>query len=165
MNSAQVRALVVQQWLVGADCTCICFETSPPGFPSWNADILAIDHKGRLMELEIKISISDLRADSKKERKHEVLRATMDGETAAPRPPARIYYAMPHDLKREAVPVIRDLYPYAGLLLAEAKGSVKLGRAARQLHNVICDPSENLYLAKASARTIGRLLTSNVRTR
>lgn len=166
MNANQVKALLVQNYLVPADFTSICFETCWPGFVSWTADILALGHKGLLVEVEVKVSISDLRADANKETKHQTLWAAMDGELNDLRPPpARIYYAMPIDLKREAVPIIRDQYSYAGLLLIDPKGSVKLGRGAKQLHNIVCSPSDNLYLARASARTIGRLLESNGRTR
>lgn len=160
MNAFQVRALVVRQWLVGADFTNICFETCWPGFESWTADILALDHKGFLTEVEIKVSMSDMRADAKKELKHELLRAAVGGE-AYPhlgRMPARIFYALPFSIEGGAVQVIREEYPYAGILIVKPDGKIRTRRGATRLHNVICDPSDLRYLELASSRTLGRLL-------
>ena len=158
----------MQQWLVPADFTNICFETCWPGFSSWTADVLAVDHKGFLTEVEVKVSVSDVRADAKKETKHEWLLLAMAGAVDGldpRRPPARIFYAVPFTIEGDAIRTIRELFPYAGILVVKPDGKVRMRRGATRLHNIVCDPFDQLYLQKASSRTIGRLLESNVRTR
>lgn len=161
MNALQMRCLLVQNWLVPMGATHLASECEWPGRSAWTCDLLAVDRKGFLLEVEIKVSISDLRADAKKENKHGIYEDALDGQVATPPPPARFFYAVPFDLKREAIPIIREFFPYSGLLVVgPSPTSVKVVRGAKQLHFCPCEPSDQLFLEHASVRTIGRLLGS-----
>jgi hypothetical protein len=58
------------------------------------ADLITVDSKNRVTEIEIKISLSDLKADFKK------------GHTHQNRKIGRLYYAIPIELLEKALPLI-----------------------------------------------------------
>lgn len=68
-------------------------------------DLLIVSQAGYCTEVEIKISISDLKADFKKEHQHKSNKIKY------------FYYAIPEDLKDKALPLIPE---HAGLIIVKA---------------------------------------------
>jgi hypothetical protein len=93
------------------------------GLLEYPPDVMAVSKNGFLIETEVKVSIADLRREIKKTK----YRTThgFDGMTPEYRFPAKytyakyFYFAMPRALVAQAKPVLRELYPGAGLLAAE----------------------------------------------
>jgi hypothetical protein len=68
-------------------------------------DLLIVSQAGYCTEVEIKISISDLKADFKKEHQHKSKKIKY------------FYYAIPEELKEKALPLIPE---HAGLIIVKA---------------------------------------------
>jgi DNA polymerase III psi subunit len=68
-------------------------------------DLLIVSKSGYCTEVEIKISISDLKADFKKEHQHKNNKIKY------------FYYAIPEELKEKALPLIPE---HAGLIIVKA---------------------------------------------
>jgi DNA polymerase III psi subunit len=68
-------------------------------------DLLIVSQAGYCTEVEIKISISDLKADFKKEHQHKSKKIKY------------FYYAIPESLKEKALPLIPD---HAGLIIVKS---------------------------------------------
>jgi hypothetical protein len=160
MNATQMRALLMSNFIAEADFTHVCFETMWPGSRSIIADILAVDGKGLIVEIEVKVSLSDLKADAQKELKHERFRQMLNGEDLHPSIPARLFYAVPAELASDAAKIVKELFPYAGVLSVGyargASGFAKIKRGANQLHWMLAQPPDLLYLQKAATRTLAR---------
>ena len=68
-------------------------------------DLLIVSKSGYCTEIEIKVSISDLKADFKKEHHHKSKKIKY------------FYYAIPEELKEKALPLIPE---HAGLIVVKA---------------------------------------------
>lgn len=77
------------------------------------ADILAVTSANILIEVEVKTSINDLKGDIRKEIHQDILTKTYTY------PVHYFCFAVLQELEAEAVPVIREMYPYAGLLVVK----------------------------------------------
>ena len=106
------------------------------------ADILAVDKKGFLWNVEIKVSLADLKNDRKKNTHKHI--AQLRGNGNGDRPlnlfelrsslPARFYFAFPESLRNCAEEVVSDLYPYAGIFFVYAMNHIMAYRRADELH-------------------------------
>jgi len=76
-------------------------------FLGWEADMLLVTYSKFLEEIEIKISVSDFKADSRKVEKHKSLEA---GHPLI----RRFWYAVPHEIWEKVEPLVP---PYAGLII------------------------------------------------
>lgn len=90
-----------------------------------------------VIETEVKVTLADLRADGSKE-KHQHIELELRGELYRWRPdstphrmwtPTRFMFAVPHYLHERALPVVQDLYPYAGLLVVNPSWSELKGHS------------------------------------
>lgn len=126
------------------------------------ADVAAVDDKGRFIEVEVKVSISDLRADLEKKEKHLCLRGSFDLKAPILIPgyregagavPARLYYAVPHDIAQKARKFIADNFPYAGLIEVHDAAHLGVLRPAPKIHDEILDPrTQQAMVRSLSAR-------------
>jgi predicted DNA-binding ribbon-helix-helix protein len=131
IDSATVKATVAAYWRFQHQCNLVAFE-APETLEAYGAaaDILAVDGRRFLIETEVKVSISDLRADIKKP-KHQYFRKIL-GKDYKPtkknyfggsqlkepeeRPVRYFYFAVPKELANETILICEQLYPYAGVL-------------------------------------------------
>lgn len=127
-RSDRIKAMVMCYWRFHG-CPILATE-----YPWGNSDVVAVTEKGRIIETEVKISISDLRHDLKKPKHHD-LREAYDrpgAETETPAMPRlfsyspqfrldvkvhRFFFAVPVDIAERAEAVVRELFPYAGMLV------------------------------------------------
>lgn len=113
----------VQKWLYESNHHFQALNYSRSGF--YEADILAITKSMIVTEVEVKISVSDYKADFKKTHKHDRLKNPVnDGWRCTP---SRFYYACPSGL-------IQEVPEYAGLLWVNDKGAVECVKGAPRLH-------------------------------
>ncbi len=124
-----------------------CFFNSVAGeyerIVNHECDLLVVSNSEYLTEVEIKISISDLKADFKKGHSHkdENIR--------------NFYYAIPSELKEKAIPLIPDS---AGILIVHKRnsGRFSVDKYRRCKTNKKADKTKDIVLLK-----LGRL--SNLR--
>lgn len=123
---------IISQLCAGKINTCfpktrwLCVPNVSWGMLDYEADLLALSERGWLREIEVKISVSDLKADQKK-AKHK--------KWESPRNPvSELYYAMPNDVweKVKDAPPIPD---HAGVIVVGISGG----------HNYIRHASRHEY--------------------
>lgn len=118
-------------------------------FFNWESDFLVVQKSGLILEVEIKVTTGDFRADFLKREKHKILRdkestCFVNGEETN-RPiktyfyPNKFFYCCPEGLiKPEEVP------EYAGLLYVNEFGGIKEVKKAPYLHKDKLDYSKRL---------------------
>jgi len=94
----------------------------------YEADILALTPAMICTEVEIKISVSDFKADFKKKHKH--YRMQNHSENVNWKTPNRFFYACPKGMLN----VSHEIPNYAGLLWVNERGVVELVKQAPVLH-------------------------------
>lgn len=111
----------------------------------WNADVLGMNSK-ICIEVEIKHSISDLRADFRnKAHKHFLYKQATpnDGSGWSASVPNFFYFLTPAELKDKALEIITEKAPYAGLLIREmpawnryaaGKDNMRVVKVPQKLH-------------------------------
>lgn len=175
MTTDQMRAVLLEYLRFNRDFPVVALEFQ------WNgtghiADVMTIDQKGRLWEVEIKRSISDLRADQHKGNKHRILQQVYQGgeeeldkyHALWSALPARFYFAVPQDIKNRAGDAIRELYPYAGLMAVEyigqprtngkhRWGEVSVKKSARPIHNKLLEKHLEWALVRGQSATLARM--------
>lgn len=128
MTADDIKAVACCYWRFDRHCPIVATETTigSYGLLEYPPDVMAVSKNGFLVETEVKVSIADLRREIKKTK----YRTTygFDGMTPEYRFPAKytiakyFYFAMPRALVAQAKPILRDLYPGAGLLAVEEPG-------------------------------------------
>ena len=103
--------------------------------PTRSADVLGTDSSiqcRKMIEIETKISISDLKADLKKHGKHERLAKaeTSEGSEGADHSPmpTQFYFLVPIELKDKALEVVAETYRHCGLMVAKNLNNIGDGR-------------------------------------
>ena len=170
--------------VLALECPCRLASTYNNGGA---ADLLAVDNNRQVIEVEIKVSISDLRADRKKE-KHEYFRKLLGmpykqrkkfawningaGQVLVDPleyPTHLFYYAFPEELINKAAPICDDLFPYAGILYPSVsvygngasryiQEFVAVKKKAKPLHAGKISLKQITILTKHQSGTLVRLL-------
>lgn len=120
------------------------------GFLRYEADLIILTKSGCLYEVEIKISLSDLKADFKKRRFHDDKRIKY------------VYYAVPHYLLEKAEPLIPE---WAGILAIKPKAKNTSFMTHDQLYAYLVRPPtpRSKYKATTQDRAVlGRLGTLRI---
>jgi hypothetical protein len=109
MNSTALRAAAASWLRYEKKCPLITFER---GIGMGNPDVLGINPSRFLIEVEVKVSLSDFKADAKKAKWAATDRMAARG-TAPHGTPKYFYYMVPLELVDSVLPFVR---PGAGLL-------------------------------------------------
>jgi hypothetical protein len=121
-------------WLrYGKRMPIICTEAG-----KWNADVLGMNSK-ICIEVEIKHSISDLRADFRnKAHKHFLYKQATpkDGSGWSASVPNFFYFLTPAELRDKALEIINEKAPYAGLLIREMPAWNRYAAGEENMHVV-----------------------------
>jgi hypothetical protein len=96
----------------------------------WHADILMVDPSDNLVEFEVKVSLSDLRADFKK-RKHAFYR-TYKGKSGMV--PNRLYFVVPKSIASNAKKILQSFPAYGVIAVSELDKSVEVLKTAGWIH-------------------------------
>jgi len=158
MKADLVKAIVLSYMRYDRQCPVVALEAS-------NMDVAAVTKARRLVEIEVKTSISDLRSDKRK-RKHQLWGKEaykFVGFRYSPEDSvSRFYFAVPYDLKEKAVKVCEELYPYAGLLAVKVRPNWPYyftweARKAKVLSAKRLPLQELIELVKSQSATVCRL--------
>lgn len=117
------------------------------------ADVLVVTKDRHLIEVEVKVSISDLRKDRNK-IKHRHFR---DGDDSYPA--KYFYFAVPRDIANQACLICDSLFPYAGVLGTDGQNwaDVNYYRTAKALAGQKLTFKQILYMVRAQSATVCRL--------
>ncbi len=111
-----------------------------------NADVLTISRSLMIAESEIKVSIADMRREVKTKRnKHWRMKDLFDGNERCSRIAGvnYFYFVVPKRIEGNALEVVKELYPYAGLLVCQSN--------IKNIYGYVGDPS-NIYSVKPAKR-------------
>jgi len=126
VTADDIKAVVCCYWRFVRQCPLVATETTVGGYgfsTEFPPDVMAVSKNGFLIETEVKVSIADLRREITKQK----YRVTwgLDGLSPRYQFPAKysaakfFYFAVPSAIVERAKPVLRELYPGAGLLEVE----------------------------------------------
>lgn len=129
MNSDYVKASVACYFRYQKQCPIICFERNIDNYMS-TPDVLAIDKQRRLIEVEVKVSMSDLKNDAKKRiwKFREII-----GDKSFYAVPYQFYYAVPYEIQDKALEIIKGWKKEgkecgkAGLLVVHQRSPKQIG--------------------------------------
>lgn len=96
---------------------------------NWESDFIAVDDKGKIFEYEIKLSLTDFKADFRK-RKHSVFGRAL-AEKTTPYAPNYFYFVCP-----AGVVSPNQVPSYAGLIYVYPNNELKAVKKPKQLHSV-----------------------------
>jgi len=156
MNSDQIKAIIASYWRYVRQCPVIALEVShnlSAYSDEERADVLAVTKNRFLIETEVKVTLADLRRDTKK-LKHR------DFQDNRLRCVAKyFYFAVPRDIANEAKPICGALYPYAGILAANGldEYGVEVYREAKPLAGKRLTYSQVLRIIFNQSSTVCRL--------
>lgn len=110
MTSPQlIRSAVAAYWRYTRQCALVAFE-APDLSRNSLADVLVIDGRRQLLEIEIKMSMADLHKDRQKHKHWHFAKDTGDHFTSY------FYFAAPRNMANRVSLACDQLYPYAGVL-------------------------------------------------
>ena len=130
MTERQMQ-IAVFHWLKGK--AVVAMPNFTPG-KWWECDVWSVSKRGTATEFEIKVSMADFRADTKKESsrvvagqwvkqaKHSQIGQHQDA-------PSRFYYVVPDEMKDVEVP------EWAGLMTVSPKGWIRVRKIAPTIHD------------------------------
>lgn len=117
------------------------------------ADILAVDKSRLLIEIEVKLTLADLKRDRHK-LKHRNYR-----DNLVHYPTRLFYFAVPRALANQAKLICDQLYPYAGILGCDGKGQfdVEVYREGKALFGQRLTFPQLLRMVREQSATVCRL--------
>ena len=147
-NSGQIKASVAAYLRYIRQYYLVAFE-------AYNADILALNKADLLTEIEVKISLGDLRKDKAK-TKHWRFK---NDEPDRYLPRRHFYFAVPKDLAIKACLICSQLYPYAGVIGTNGgtAHTVEVFKKPKSLSQQPIIPSQIQALVKQQSGTVCRL--------
>ena len=101
MNSDTIKACVANYYRYQRQCPIVALEAWNYHYPPNQPDVLVVDVKNRLIEVEVKVSLSDFKADRKK--KIWQVREMNPNEW-----PWQVYFAVPDVLVEKVQPVLPE---------------------------------------------------------
>jgi len=185
----EMRAKVAYYFRYQLQCPLVAIEANTllTSFNSGGqADVMAINKKRQVIEVEIKTSIADMRKDIHKPKhywlwrdhfdeqpsddmferrplwKRERRRASAIGPGIS-RPACHLFYfAVPPDLVNKAREVCDELYPYAGLLAVDRKMDralyyITTAKKAKVYKREKASPQQLVRMAREMSATVCRL--------
>jgi hypothetical protein len=166
MNAHEIKAEVASYFRYKRQCSIVAFET--PNNCKWYdgepADVLAVDDRRMLYEIEVKISMADFRHDATK-TKHRLF--TNDPTF---RPVNYFYFAVPTEIANQVEEECRILYPYAGVIrvhkISESTAGISgasVTKSPKMLNNNRLALKEIAWLVNAQSGTLCRLARENVK--
>lgn len=101
----ELKVLVMCYWRFNRGCPIVAME-----YPYQDADVLTVNPSGRVIETEVKISVRELKRDRRKPK--HLLMSENDASVLA----HYFYFAVPAEIQNAAESIIKERFPYAGLL-------------------------------------------------
>ena len=163
MRAEQIKAAVASYWRYQRQCPVIAFEVNSQleGWAGEPADVLVLNQDRQLLEIEVKVSITDLKRDVKKD-KHLRFRNRHNGITTDRRMMTYLFYfAVPQEIANKVKPVVDELFPYAGIIACNGLYShyIDVYRNPKPLCGRRLDTTEALRMVRGQSATVCRLAT------
>jgi len=163
IRAEQIKAAVASYYRYERQYPLVAFEVSSQleGWAGEVADVLVVDQHRHLIEVEVKLSIADLKRDVKK-LKHQAFRNTIKGNTMIRRMPTHLFYfAVPQEIANKVKPICDEFFPYAGIMAVNGLYShtVEVYRNPKVLSGRRLDVTEALRMVRGQSATICRLAT------
>ncbi len=179
VSSDDLKTLALSWLRFEKQFNLICTED-----PFRNADSIGTDSSQqcrKMIEIETKISIADLRADMNKKIKHDRMGKLYRKEKITdlwqedPEHtlfPSQFYFLVPDTLKEKALEVVNELYPHAGLMQAKVgesndgkyrAGTLSVVKRAPVLHKLLIGKQIKNYFANRCASEICNLRLDRMR--
>ena len=160
MDVNKLKAIIAAYWRYKIQCPLVALEANCR-LDSFNdggqADVLAVNKNGFLIETEIKLNIPDFRRDINKTKHRDFSR------NSRVYPTKYFYFAVPKAIGNEVSYLCADIYPYAGvlasdgddyfgvevyrqpkLLMGRKLSALQLGRMMKEQSATICRLAEKL---------------------
>jgi hypothetical protein len=152
MNAEEIKGYVASHFRYEQQVALIAFEAPDHlgGAYGELADVMVVTDHRLLYEIEVKITIADLKRDVDK-HKHTGFK---NGDTR--HPVSRFYFAVPKEIWVPALEIIENIYPYAGLLSVNG-GFVELQKRAKDLHGKRLSLRQIYQFTKQQSGTLCRL--------
>jgi hypothetical protein len=152
MNADEIKAAVAAYFRYDKQAALIAFEASDhlSGWSGEPADVLVVTDSRLLYEIEVKITLSDLKHDEVK-NKHRHFRT--DDKNY---PVNRFFFAVPNEIAVNAEEICEKMYPYAGILSVKG-GTVNHPKQARILHTKKLSFRQIYELTRQQSGTLCRL--------
>lgn len=111
MIAEEMKILLMCYWRFVRGCPVVATE-----FDYGYADVIALSRRGRIIhETEVKVSITDMKADLRKPKHHH--QQDLFGKAVKQMWANYFYFAVPGNIREEALKVCQELFPYAGLIV------------------------------------------------
>jgi hypothetical protein len=137
INSNLIKTALLCYYRFKCGCKLACTEFN---YGYGIADILTINKENEVIEVEIKISKSDLLSEGKhKQLKHLMLKESNNTKFLNSTP-NRFYFCVPSDLQSEAIEYANDLNSNYGVMVfnydpKQPQESIKIIKSSRLLHS------------------------------
>lgn len=155
----RLKALLMCYWRFEKKCPMVANEAC-------DADVMAINPSGMIIETEVKLSIADLRRDKLKFKHRRFIDLYALPECHY------FYFATPPELQEKALSIISEVYPYAGYLVVHGENvidfwgrditltspNVEVIKKARRIERAKMEKTEFLRLVKAQSGKLCRLM-------
>ncbi|MDR2199058.1 MAG: hypothetical protein LBR53_06350 [Deltaproteobacteria bacterium] len=125
LDSSQIKTAILSHFRFELGWIYFSTEVS-----EWKADILMIDPSENLVEVEVKVSLADFKADFKK-KKHEAYESPRGNEGVMPN---KFYFAAPKSLEAGALSLMKERPLYGLLTVDESSGAVRTAKRAGLLN-------------------------------
>lgn len=112
LTTQQIKLIAMRYAMYGFHCKLVLDEFAL--FPDCRSDVIAAITNGHVYEIEVKITITDLRNDSKKKRHQAMREKEKYGRLG--QLPNYFLYAVPFYMIEAAKEVVKNKYPEAGLM-------------------------------------------------
>lgn len=156
ISADSIEASVAAYWRYVRQCPLVALEASCRLGPFNNggqADILVVTKGRYLIEVEVKLTMRDLRRDKNK-LKHRSFRGNH-----IEYPTRFFYFAVPKELANKVVLVCGQLYPYAGVIGSDGQGEneVVIYREPKALRGHKLSFPQILKMVREQSATLCRL--------
>ena len=119
ITADKIKASVAEYYRYKRGYAFVAFEADCDLLPYMaraRADVLIITKSRYLIEVEVKLTMSDLRKDQYKP-KHRQFKSPLPDQLVPQRNPTHwFYFAVPKEIANKAVEVCEKIYPYAGVI-------------------------------------------------
>ena len=156
VKADSIKAAVASYWRYTRQCPLVALEASSM-LKAWRdggqADVLAVTKDRHLIEVEVKLTISDFRRDRQK-MKHRNFR---DGLVKYPT--RLFYFAVPKELANKVSLLCDQLYPYAGVIGCDGgdETAVDFYREPKPLWGGKLEFKQIVRMAREQSATLCRL--------
>jgi|GEM_PF-1807964 len=163
IRAEEIKAAVASYWRYARQCPVVALEVDSQ-LHAWAdepADVLVLNKNRQLIEVEVKLTVSDLKRDAKK-KKHRLFRETYKSKGQIWLTPTyHFHFAVPRDIANKVKPICDELFPYAGILACNGlySPSVDIYRNPKPLCGRRLNATEALRMVRGQSATVCRLAT------